>query len=304
MIKARFLITFQALVLCAGTVFHLSAVQAEEAYDFLRQAIEQSYSTVREATQGLAAHTLYRPQQLELFEADSIPVVVWANGACRESNYGFLFISTMVSSHGFIVIANGAFDAPAITGGPVVPKNQIDAMDWLASDEGQEQLQGRADLTKIALAGQSCGGLEALIAGVDPRTKTILAFNTGFFEDCTLGYCRDELENLHTPVLYVSGGPSDAAYENTIANYNLTQTPAYFAEHKYAGHSGLLYGIREGQGDTTLLTQAERTYVNWLDFILNGNQASRAYFFGENCDLCTHDDWNIMSKNWGIAPNF
>ena len=296
--KTKLLILLQSIFLCAGTVFQFSAAQAEEAYDFSRQALEQSYSTVREATQGLAAHTLYRPQHLELFEPDSIPVVVWANGACRDSNYGFLFISTMVSSHGFIVIANGAFDAPAITGGTVVPQNQIDAMDWLASDEGQEQLQGRADLTKIAVAGQSCGGLEALIAGADPRTKTVLAFNTGFFYDCALGVCRDELENLHTPVLYVNGGPSDIAYENSIANYNLTQTPAYLAEHKFVGHSGFLYGIREGQGDTTVLTQAERTYVNWLDFMLNGNQQARAYFFGENCDLCKHDDWNIMSKNW------
>jgi predicted alpha/beta-hydrolase family hydrolase len=298
MLKARLLMSLQAIALCTGAVFQIATAQVEEVYDFSRRAIEQSYSTVREATQGLAAHTLYRPQHLDLFEPASIPVVVWANGACRDSNYGFLFISTMVSSHGFIVVANGAFDAPAITGGAVVPQNQIDAMDWLASEEGQEQLQGRADLEKIAVAGQSCGGLEALIAGADPRTKTILAFNTGFFEDCALDVCRDELENLHTPVLFVNGGPSDIAYENSIANYNLTQTPAYLAEHKYVGHSGLLYGIREGQGDTTVLTQAERTYVNWLDFMLNGNQQAWAYFFGANCDLCNHDDWNITSKNW------
>jgi predicted alpha/beta-hydrolase family hydrolase len=298
MIKTRLLTILQATGLFLLANFPITYANAEMAYDFSRPAIEQSYSTVREATEGLPAHTLYRPQHLELFDQGSVPVVVWANGACRDSNYGFLFISTMVASHGFIIIANGAFDAPAITGGSVNPQNQIDAMNWLESEAGIAQLQGRADLTKIAVAGQSCGGLEALIAGADPRTKTVLAFNTGFFEDCTLGYCRDELANLHTPVLFVNGGPSDIAYENSIANYNLTQTPAYLAEHKYVGHSGFLYGIREGEGDTTVLTQAERTYVNWLDFMLNGNQEARGYFFGANCDLCGHDDWNIMSKGW------
>ena len=66
----------------------------------------------------------------------------------------------------------------------------------------------------------------------------------------SLGFAGMNWKICIRPVLWVNGGSSDIAYENSIANYNLTNTPAYYAENKYAGHSGLLYGIREGNGDT------------------------------------------------------
>ncbi len=287
-----------SLLLIFTSLPSIGAESDNANYNWQKPAIEQSFPTTREPSYGLQDHTVYRPADLNRFNENSLPVVVWANGACRDSNYGFVFISTLVATHGFIVVANGAFDAPAITGGSVQPQNLLNALDWLESDEAAIQFNNRADLSKIAVAGQSCGGLEALIAGADSRTKTVLAFNTGFFEACELGVCRSELENLHTPVLWVNGGNTDIAYENSIANFNLTDTPAYYAENKYAGHSGLLYGIREGVGDTLMLTQAEKIYVNWLDFMLNENHEAEAYFFGEDCDLCTNPDWVVMHKAW------
>lgn len=299
-IKIRtFLTTWTISLLLLSTTFLTFGAETEHSnYDWQKPALEQSFATIREPSQGLAAHTVYRPANLSQFSENSIPVIVWANGACRDSNYGFVFISTLVATHGFIVVANGAFDAPAITGSNVNPENLINALDWMETEEANNQFDGRADLSKIAVAGQSCGGLEALIAGADDRAKTVLAFNTGFFEDCQLGVCRSELENLHTPVLWVNGGTTDIAYQNSIDNYNLTNTPAYYAENKYAGHSGLLYGIREGNGDTLMLTQAERIYVNWLDFMLNDNQEAKGYFFGGDCDLCQNPDWITRQKNW------
>ena len=287
-----------SLLLLSSSFLSISAETEDVNYNWQRPAIEQSFATTREPSHGLQNHTVYRPANMSLFNEHSVPVIVWANGACRDSNYGFVFISTLVATHGFIVVANGAFDAPAITGGSVMPENLLNALDWLESDEAAMQFSNRADLSKIAIAGQSCGGLEALIAGADSRAKTVLAFNTGFFEGCELGVCRNELENLHTPVLWVNGGSSDIAYENSIANYNLTNTPAYYAENKYAGHSGLLYGIREGNGDTLMLTQAERIYVNWLDFMLNENIEAKDYFFGDDCDLCINPDCVVRQKNW------
>ena len=278
-------------------------------YDPETAAILQSFATVREAANGLPEHTVYRPADLSKFEEGSIPVIVWANGACRPSNYGFVFISTMVSSHGFIVIANGAYDYPAISGGSVDPQKQIDAMDWLESAEGLMQLKGRADINKIAVAGQSCGGNEALLAGADERTKTILAWNTGFFPDdsgVSLAGERADLLDLHSPTIFINGGETDVAYNNSNANYEIAAgndadypfdgIPVYYAEHTHAGHSGLLYGIYDGSGNTTLLTEAERLYVNWLDFTLNGNEEAEAYFFDNGVSQI--DQWEGWFPLW------
>ena len=278
------------------------------SYDPESAAIVQSFATVREAANGLPEHTVYRPADLSKFEEGSIPVVVWANGACRPSNYGFVFISTMVASHGFIVIANGAYDYPAISGGSVDETKQIAAMDWLETAEGLLQLKGRADIDKIAVAGQSCGGNEALLAGADDRTKTILAWNTGFFADgaSTLSGTRDDLLDLHSPVIFINGGEDDVAYTNSNANYEIVAgndedrpfegLPVYYAEHTHAGHSGLLYGIYDGSGNTTLLTEAERLYVNWLDFTLNGNEQAEAYFFDNG--VAQIDQWEGWFPLW------
>jgi len=296
------------LALLTSTVSVWAGQQAVVKLDSSEPAITQSFATIREPAEGLPDHTIYRPADLTRFAPNSVPVIVWANGACRPSNYGFAFISTMVASHGFIVIANGAYDAPAISGGSVDPTKQIDAMDWVESQVSKNQLLNRADTSKIAVAGQSCGGNEALLAGADPRTKTVLAWNTGFFADgaSSLSGTRADLKYLHSPVIFINGGVNDVAYNNSNANYEIvagdsTQypmegLPVYYAEHTHAGHSGLLYGIYDGSGDTTLLTEAERLYVNWLDFVLNGNEQAEAYFFDNG--VAQIDKWEGWYPLW------
>jgi len=75
-------------------------------------ALEQFYPVAREAAKGLEeSHTVYRPLNLRRFAPRSIPVIVWANGACRNSNLGFMITLTTLANHGFVVIANGAHDA-------------------------------------------------------------------------------------------------------------------------------------------------------------------------------------------------
>jgi hypothetical protein len=153
-------------------------------------------------------------------------------------------------------------------------------------------------IPKIGVAGQSCGGLEALVAASDPRVGSLAAVNTGFFPTPTDGYGRERLANIHVPTLVVNGGPTDVAYQNSIDNYNLINAPAYLASNSAAGHSGLWFGIRDGNGDVPMANQGATLLVNWFDFTLNGNSGAGQYFFGSNCGLCSQQDWTVTSKNW------
>ena len=53
--------------------------------------------------EALPTHTIYRPESLE----DRYPVVLWGNGSCVNSNFGYREFLAEIASHGFIVAAIG-----------------------------------------------------------------------------------------------------------------------------------------------------------------------------------------------------
>ena len=62
----------------------------------------------RISTAGLQTHTVYRPTNLIAFPAkDTLPIVVWGNGACRMDGLMFERFLTKIASHGFLVVAVG-----------------------------------------------------------------------------------------------------------------------------------------------------------------------------------------------------
>jgi hypothetical protein len=67
------------------------------------------------------------------------------------------------------------------------------------------------DKSKVAGAGQSCGGLEVYKVGVDKRITTIGIMNSGkFSESATAQTAR----TVTKPIFYFLGGPDDIAYKN------------------------------------------------------------------------------------------
>jgi hypothetical protein len=151
----------------------------------------------------------------------------------------------------------------------------------------------------VAVAGHSCGGIEALVAGADPRVRSVLSLDSGFFADGTLGYGRENLANLHSPVLFLDGGPDDVAFTNSTENFELVTVPAVHATNPAAGHVGFWYGLRGASPDYTLTVEAVTVLVNWLDFTLNGNRTARDYFLGPDCGLCAAPGWTVATRNLG-----
>ncbi|OZC53677.1 hypothetical protein CH267_15850 [Rhodococcus sp. 06-621-2] len=257
------------------------------------------YGTTREATADLAEHTVYRPSDLSAFEEASLPVLAWANGGCKNSTLSLASFLGGVASQGYIVIANGGLnelpvDTPAGTT-DAQPDKLIDAIDWVSESEAAtQQLDGRADTSKIGVFGTSCGGVEALVAGSDPRVKSIIGLNTGLFPEKRFGYERTVLNDITVPTLIFNGGPTDVAYQNSIDSYQLLKSPAVLVSNSAAGHSGLTYGWREGEGsDGQLMIDGYTMAGDWFDYTLNGDSAAKDRFVGPDCGICTTEGWEV-----------
>lgn len=71
------------------------------------------------------------------------------------------------------------------------------------------------DKTRIAVAGQSCGGIQAYTASLDPRVKATAIFNSGLINTAN----KKHFPKLHAPVGYFLGGPTDIAYANVSSMF-------------------------------------------------------------------------------------
>lgn len=273
-------------------------------------------SVIAEPT--LMTHTVYRPTDLSPFTADDrLPIVAWGNGAC--SNAGLLFsrFLTQIASHGFLVIASGPKDAPlpsfasqipeqasvapdpaaGIEAGRTTDQDLLDAIDWAIAENGRQGSPyfGRLDPEKVAVMGQSCGGLQATAVAGDPRIGTVVIWNSGVFPEGSdrgaslSGATKASLAEFHAPVAYFLGGPSDLAYANGKDDFaRLQGVPAF------------LGSIRSGHGGTYMHPGGGwfgEVGVAWLDWQLKGDREAAAYFEGPDCTLCTNPVWEADKKN-------
>jgi hypothetical protein len=272
---------------------------------------------VSEAT--LPNHTVYRPMELSGFTGKRrLPIVAWGNGAC--SNAGLLFQTflTQVASHGFVVIASGPKDAPlpsfaarregqaapaassGIAAGRTKDEDLLAAIDW-ATQESQRagsDYQGKLDPTKVAVMGQSCGGLQATAVASDARIKTVVIWNSGVFPEGSAspgarlsGATKAGLGKFHTPVAYFLGGPSDLAYANGKDDFSRVTTVPAFLGSIHSGHGGTYNHPGGGW--------FAEVGVAWLQWQLNGDAKAAQYFQGSDCRLCKDPVWEVAKKNMG-----
>lgn len=171
------------------------------------------------ADASLPKHTIYAPKTAPVNV--SVPVIVWGNGACTMSGTMFQEFLTEIASYGYLVISNGII----VNGtNPTDPNNDFilamttgqskasmltDSVDWVT--KGGAAKYGNIDATKIAAAGQSCGGLESFSASYhDDRIKRTVLFNSGVV-DSKKKYL---LKELKSPVAYFTGQKMDGAQAN------------------------------------------------------------------------------------------
>jgi dienelactone hydrolase len=170
---------------------------------------------------SLPKHTIYVPKEPP--KGVKLPVIAWGNGACGTDGTGFANFLTEIASYGYLVIADGAPGKAgqqasgglisSLGGGSSGAQSKVsdmrDSIDWALA--GKAAKYGEIDTTKVATAGQSCGGLESYSTSYhDPRVKLTMLFNMGIYQDSK----RYLLQELKVPVAYFLGGPKDTGYPN------------------------------------------------------------------------------------------
>ena len=265
---------------------------------------------------GLPTHTIYRPKNLRAAAAKGkLPIIAWGNGACVNIGNRFRYFLTEIASHGYVVVATGPMGPHSVEwkvtltpdNAPPPPDRApqsyaaqlTDGIDWAIAENARKGSAyfGKLDPSKVAVMGQSCGGLQAIAAAADPRVKTALVLNSGTFPDGskplagTGDAIKASLKRIHHPVIWISGDDSDIAHKNAgsdFAAYN--HAPAVWAWHEGTGHSA---HWRDPHGGlfTPVVTA-------WLDWQLKHRTSAAATFVGAECTLCKASGWHVSAKGF------
>jgi dienelactone hydrolase len=270
------------------------------------------FAALKEEIPSLPDHVVYRPADLTNLSGTKLGVLVWGNGACSDDGASSRMHLLEIASHGYLVIANGTIKSgpgippapprPPRTDGQLPPpvtsaKQLTDAIDWALAENARpgSQFHGLIDPDAIAVAGFSCGGLQALQVAGDKRLRTVIIQNSGIFNEesaarlPSMDIGKDKLKAIHTPILYILGGPRDIAYQNGMDDFRRIDHVPAVVVNTDVGHGGTYNEPNGGR--------AAQVAVHWLEWQLRGDQQAKQWFVGPQCRLCTDKLWTIESKN-------
>ena len=246
----------------------------------------------------LKEHTVFVPQDLSKFDANNpLPILVWGNGACANSPWEHMNFLNEIASNGFIVLATGII--PIVDEwyrGPMSrSEQQIESIDWAFKQNADPQspYYQKLDVKNICVAGMSCGGLQTLFNCADPRITAIMICNSGLFNQENAGQAvggmpmpkKEKLNELHTPIMYMLGGPEDIAYGNGMDDFKrISHVPAC-AINFPVGHGGT---YREAHGGEFTIPA-----LAWLNWQLKGDKAAAKMFIGKKPQLLDRKDWTL-----------
>jgi len=174
------------------------------------------------------------------------------------------------------------------------------AIDWALAENVRPDsaYYGRINPKWIAVSGWSCGGLQALQVAADPRVATTIIHNSGIFESGMLpdggrlpkemDIGKGALQAMHSPVLYVLGGPSDIAFQNGMDDFSRIERVPVMVANLDVGHGGTF--IQPNGGSAAALA------VKWLDWQLKRDAQAAKYFTGKDCGICKDPAWKVQSK--------
>jgi hypothetical protein len=281
------------------------------------------YRAIMEADPGLPTHTVYRPADLSPLASTKIPIVAWANGACANVGNRFRWFLSDIASYGYLIVAIGPIGPnsaatlgvtplipqPSVVGGPGAaappaglppPESHssqlIDAINWVVAENDRSggKYYHRLDTKKIAVMGQSCGGVQAIEASADPRVATSIIWNSGLFPaPSTMGggkaMSKDDLKRLHAPTAYISGDEEDIAFPNANDDFDkISGIPLFRGYERGVLHTAT---YRERNGG-----EYSGVGVAWLNWQLKGDRQAALMFTGTNCGLCVNPKWVVRKK--------
>jgi dienelactone hydrolase len=242
---------------------------------------------------GINQGTIFRPT--DLGGAEKYPILVWGEGACSKDGLSNAIAMAEIASHGYFVVADGT---PNGTGNRAQDRSMLKAMaapliayvDWAIAENGKpcSAYYQSLDTAHIAANGFSCGGLMSQAMVLDPRITTWGVNSSGM-----AGATQDYYAMIHTPVLFVEGGPDDIAYDGGGEGYaaiaKLNVPVIWFS--KPLGHGGDLFATRGGD-----FTKIDIAWLNW--WLKNDQTATgKGLLVGASCPYCSNAAWEHKSMN-------
>lgn len=264
------------------------------------------YPALFEERADLPDHVVYRPANLPKKGSEKLGIYVFGNGGCSADGTSSRNHLLEIASHGYLVIASGtvpkattAWVAPAPAGklsAQTETRLLSDAIDWAQRENKRagSPFAGRIASDQVAVSGWSCGGLQALSVAPDPRVRTAVIMNSGFFNagaSPISGIKSDKsiLDQLHGSVLYVLGGPTDIAFANGSDDFRrLSRLPAAMVNIP-VGHGGTYMQPHGGVGAEVVTA--------WLDWQLKHRPGAAARFTGATCGYCSDKRLTLERKN-------
>jgi uncharacterized protein YciI len=257
------------------------------------------YSAIMLSENTLPTHTVFRPKDLSVFKKKKkLPIIAWGNGACANSPGEHVNFLSEVASYGFLVVALGPMPQVGEKGsGKSTSSQLIDAINWAVAQNKAKNspYYHKIDVTKVAVSGMSCGGLQTLEVASDPRVSTVVVCNSGIFNTPGNGrsampnLTKENLTKIHTPTLYLLGGEKDIAYNNGMDDYKRINHMPVFVANMDVGHAGT-YGQPHG-GEFAKVATA------WYQWQLKGDKQAGKLFTGEPAGLGQNPNWRYEKKN-------
>jgi dienelactone hydrolase len=272
------------------------------------------FAALKEVVPSLSDHVVYHPANLAALGNRKLGILVWGNGGCSDDGASARLHLAEIASHGYLAIAPGA-----ILSGPGAPPPKpmqgfdssgklppvkttagdvTKSIDWAYAENERRgsPFYHRLDLNRVAVSGHSCGGLQALLVAADPRVRAVVINNSGVFADGSnpirgMEVDKSILKRLHTPVLYILGGPTDIAYPNGMDDFAKIDSVPVMVANLSVGHGGTFTKPNGGA--------VAQVALKWLDWQLSGDKEAAKMFVGKDCGLCTDPAWTVDRKRIG-----
>ena len=171
-------------------------------------------------------------------------------------------------------------------------KQLLEALDWITEQNAdpKSEYYHMVDLDHVAAMGQSCGGSQVLGVAHDPRIKTCVMLNSGIGDMEMSGASKENLKNVHTPMFYMIGGPTDIAHQNANKDFERLVDVPVVMFNSHDGHNGTYY---EKFGGAYAFVA-----IRWLDWLLKGQTYKSAIFIDDDYARMMFPTWTFERKNF------
>jgi len=215
---------------------------------------------------------LFRPGTLGA-DGEKHPILVWGCGS-GSTPTDYMFHLSRIASHGFVIYAA---NTSSVTGARLTQ-----GLDWLFAENERAggDLNGKLDLTNVAVGGHSLGSLSTYQIADDPRLTNTIHVDGGTF-DATGGAL------LMKPAIFICGETSTGA-EPCAQDYEDANVPIFFTR---------IMGLAGIQGHIAAAREGIDIWIAWMRWQMAHEEERRADFLDPNCTFCM-GKWISLQKNW------